>query len=314
MTRLARTCACPPLPIARLAGPRAIVFVDLDMLALGPLGFIHDELRAEGRANASWCVHGSANFFGISGWLFQAETTPTVPWYINCGMLAFRTPADGGFLRRMEGRIDQRIREDVHTFSADQDLINAALDARPSQRRVHRSWYANYRPNTELTLATWKAVHWMGVMKPWAEVGHTTAPVRYNDGYIRELDAMWSHECELAVAAMPAHLGADRLLPLCRRDLHRVIPGRLPPSAYYLLLSALALAGLAWRAFGACRRSRLGLGGAFGCVGVCVGVWALGAYLVADWDHAASLRMMIGMAPRVMKHSALTKVGHTTYE
>ena len=50
------------------------------------------------------------------------------------------------------------------------------------------------------------------------------------------------------------------------------------------------------------------LGGAFGCVGVCVGVWALGTYLVADWDHAASLRMMIGMAPRVMKHSALTKV------
>jgi hypothetical protein len=161
-------------------GPRSIVFLDLDMLVLRPFGFVQKYLRElpkEG-PHSAWALHGAANFYGVSGWLFSAETTPKRPWYINCGWFAFRTPVPANFLGEIEARVSERISKNVKTFSADQDVVNIALDRHPEQRQVHGDWFTNYRPNSPETLANWKIVHWMGVMKPWGLIGHTTAPVR----------------------------------------------------------------------------------------------------------------------------------------
>ena len=126
---------------------------------------------------------GSSNFYGwFGGWVHSAETTPKDPKHINCGFLAFTTPAPQTFVAAIEERIAERIRKNVMLFSADQDVVNMALQRTgEEQYAVHTDWYANYRPNSEATLKRWHVVHWLGLTKPWGLKGHTRGEIRYND-------------------------------------------------------------------------------------------------------------------------------------
>jgi len=266
-------------------GPHSIVFFDLDMLVLNPLGFVHSEVsRLANKSVHHWAMHGSANFYGISGWVHSFESTRTAfifSKYLNGGWFAFHSPAPVSFLSSMEERLTNRIRDNVKTFSADQDVVNYALNKRPEQMHIHLDWHTNYRPNSEAELAHWRAVHWMGVPKPWGKVGHTTAPVRYNDRTIGMLDARWRQACEAAVsyAEAPAALASE-----CATQPHRVVPGPLPTDFVVLMLLALVL--------GACGKATQMRRRGWACLAM---LWLGAMYLDADWDHSP-VRRMVGLA------------------
>ena len=248
----------------------SIVFFDLDMLVINPLGFVHNFLRKEPRH--LWSMHGSANFYGLSGWLFGAETTQMsmrlTGSYINAGWLAFNTPVPDSFLDAVEKRVETRLKHRVKTFSADQDVVNHALQALKARgihmSQVHPDWYTNYRPRDVSLLKSWHAVHWMGVPKPWGSTGHTIAPVRFNDQTIVVLDNLWRSECERAVSTISTTtphrppLGGRYLFDSCATQPKRHIPSRVADEAWWFIV--LALVGLpcaAWVWWGAWWTERL---------------------------------------------------------
>mmetsp|Transcript_38199 Transcript_38199/g.100808 ORF Transcript_38199/g.100808 Transcript_38199/m.100808 type:complete len:395 (-) Transcript_38199:176-1360(-) len=221
-----------------------LIFLDLDMLVLKSMSFVHRALQNESAHD--WKMHGSANFYGIAGWVFEAETTPLTPRYINAGWLAFRAPVPDAFLNAIEARIHARLVERIKTFSADQDVVNHALA--DSQMKLHDNWYTNYRPpSLALLKEKWVAVHWMGVTKPWGKHGHTIAPVRYNDRVIMELDRRWRSQCEgmkrlLAASGTASAAAVSDTRLECSVQPTRHPPGRLPDQCYYLIV----LGAIAW--------------------------------------------------------------------
>lgn len=266
-------------------GPHSIVFFDLDMLVLKPVGFVHTEIsRLTARNKTDWAIHGSANFYGVSGWVHPYDTTDLslmLNPYLNGGWFAFHAPVPASFLSLMEERLHNRIRDNTRTFSADQDVINYALRKHPKQRHIHTDWHTNYRPNSEAALAHWRAVHWMGVPKPWGKVGHTTAPVRYNDRTIKLLDARWLDACRGAVAAVKAPAA---LAEQCATQPNRVVPGPVPFD--FLVLVAL---GLLLLAVGVKKRLH-SRGWVF-----LAALWLTVLYVDADWDHSP-IRRILGLA------------------
>ena len=87
---------------------------------------------------------------------------------------------------------------------------------------------------------------------------------------------------------------ADSLAALCPTQPHRLVPGRLPAEAVYLTLTAGGLLAAAWSTRTRCARA-CGVSGGLACWGLAFGAWILVAYLVADWDHAAELRLRLGL-------------------
>ena len=250
--------------------PKQIIFLDTDTLVINSLTFIQRYLKQQqqdaqqsNRTSDKWALHGSANWYGLSGWVFATDMTPAKPRFINTGFLAFRRPAPEEFLNALHRRIEQRIRDNLKIYMADQDVINHAFDnsnLRHSERKLHQNWYANYRPNSEQSLRGWRVAHWMGVEKPWGKKGHTRGPVRYNDGVLPRLDSMWLDECHqvatkaLLVANLTIECGDG-----VERAVHRVIYG-----------------------------ARMSVSAA-------VALWVFAAYLTADWDHAGWFREPLGL-------------------
>jgi len=290
--------------------PENLIFLDTDMFVLRSLTFVHRHLESVGRVIADpsskpkmsaaapkWTLHGSTNWFGVSGWLFRMDTTPPHPFFVNTGFLAFKTPAPTEFLEAMESRVAERIRDDLKIYMADQDVINHAFSKgkfKDSSLHVHRDWYTNYRPEGDETLAKWRAVHWMGVEKPWGKRGHTNAPVRYCDQALPKLDAMWMTQCH-KVAADAQALHFVNVTVHCGKGVTRSVPGPVDVSFYYLAVMAVLTVLLVRQTHGACRRA-CGCGCA-GC-GACfaVALWAFAVYLTTDWDHAGWVREPLGLA------------------
>jgi hypothetical protein len=104
----------------------------------------------------------------------------------------------------------------------------------------------------------------------------------------------------MAAKARKAGDGADHvglvnnLAALCPTQPHRLVPGRVPSEAVYLTAAAIGLLAAAWMTRHRCIRA-FGLLNGLGCWLMALGVWALTAYLVADWDHAAELRLRLGL-------------------
>ncbi len=278
--------------------PQQIIFLDTDMLVLNSLTFIQHHLAREAlsnRSNDKWVLHGSANWYGVAGWLFSADMTPVKPQFVNTGFLAFRRPAPVEFLNALQRRIEERIHDDLKIYIADQDVINNAFDSahlRTAALHVHRNWYANYRPNSDETLRSWRVAHWMGVEKPWGKKGHTNAPVRFNDRALPRLDNMWLDECmQMATrAASVANLTID-----CGDGVVRNVPGRVDASAYYLGLALLAIAFTVWHTIATCQK-RYGDRCACSSVSAALSLWVFAVYLTADWDHAGWVREPLGLA------------------
>ena len=86
----------------------------------------------------------------------------------------------------------------------------------------------------------------------------------------------------------------SNLATLCPTQPHRLVPGRLPAEAVYLSAAVVGLLAAAWLTRARCVRA-FGLSYGIGCWVVAFGVWLLVAYLVADWDHAAELRLRLGL-------------------
>ena len=204
------------------ARDEVVVFLDVDMLILKSISFVAEHVAAA--RDLPWRLHGSSNFYGVSGWVHSAEVTPKVPKHINCGFLAFSTPAPADFINRIERRIYERTRDRIEIFSADQDIINHGL--RKEQYAVHTDWYTNYRPNSDATLARWRVAHWLGIEKPWGVQGHTRGEVRYNDRTLPQIDALWADECR-AVRATLSSRYPDASID-CRTPT-RELPGLVHP-------------------------------------------------------------------------------------
>ena len=281
--------------------PKQIIFLDTDTLVINSLTFIQRYLKQQqqdaqqsNRTSDKWALHGSANWYGLSGWVFATDMTPAKPRFINTGFLAFRRPAPEEFLNALHRRIEQRIRDNLKIYMADQDVINHAFDnsnLRHSERKLHQNWYANYRPNSEQSLRGWRVAHWMGVEKPWGKKGHTRGPVRYNDGVLPRLDSMWLDECHQV--ATKALLVANLTIE-CGDGVERDVPGRLDKAAYYLILALLAIAYAVWSTVRPCKER---YGDCCVCLSVsaAVALWVFAAYLTADWDHAGWFREPLGL-------------------
>lgn len=285
--------------------PRQVIYLDTDMYVLKSLSFVHrvlakEEEDAAKSVGSKWTLHGSANWFGFSGWVIQSDMTPTHPPFINTGFLAFRRPAPKAFLDGLRRRVDERISNDVKVYLADQDVINHVVGngrAPPGvSLHVHRNWYANYRPNNNVSLHSWRVAHWMGVEKPWGKRGHTNAPVRYNDAVLPHLDMMWLSECRaLLVSLSAANLDMSNVTISCGDGVTRNVPGRVDESAYYLAGTALVLVLVVRHTFAGCKEA-CGARWAWAAVCFVAVLWGMLCYLDADWDHAGWIREPLGLS------------------
>ena len=273
--------------------PRSVIYLDTDMLILDSLTFVHDYLRKPDEKE--WTIYGSGNWYGVNGWLFTAETTPSAPAFINTGFLAFRPPATASFQQRLDERVKERITKRLKLFLADQDVVNTALSRGPgNEMLVRRDWHANYRPPNNASVATWRIAHWMGVVKPWGQRGHTDAPVRYNDQALPLLDTMWRDECaEVALKAKQLGGGGGGGVTInCGKPFVRNVPQRLEDSVYYFLLLGLILVALIRLLRVPCREY-FGHRCANAAAVVVFVLYAFAAYLDAEWDQAAWIRLML---------------------
>lgn len=221
---------------------RSIVFLDVDMLVMHNLTFVHSAVLADWRnTETPWRLHGSQNDYGImGGWVHSRETTPRNPKHINCGFFAFATPVPASFIAAVEGRIAERINKNIQLFSADQDVINTALHRTGDEQAVHTDWFANYRPNSDAGVAKWHVAHWLGITKPWGLKGHTRGEIRYNDRTLPKLDALWAVECRKVSLSAAPQLEALNMTLGCRTP-ERELPSYIHPGLVRAVTLGLAV-------------------------------------------------------------------------
>ena len=186
------------------------IYLDADMLALKPIGFVFALLESSRSFSGTWKLHGSTT-----------DVLASRKAQFNAGFFAFTTPVDPDFARRIlklalenaaEVVSPQRCIFEVSLsphalvcstqhrengqrseLPGDQRLLSMALH---ESKALHTDWRTNYRPVGKDDLEAWRVVHWNGAVKPWGPPPATahmlgTHPLKIKQNVTFESEAVW---------------------------------------------------------------------------------------------------------------------------